>query len=99
MFQDPFDELDNSKENNVHIRIQMRKGKKAIVSVQNLADDLDLKKITKHFKKEFNCNAHIKEDAEYGEIILVQGDHREQIRNFLINEEIIDKSKIVMHGF
>ncbi len=99
MFKDPFDELDDSKENNVHIRIQMRKGKKAIVSVQNLADDLDLNKIKKYFKKEFNCNAHIKKDAEYGEIILVQGDHREQIRNFLITEKIIDKNKIVMHGF
>jgi len=95
---DPFDELSSSRENKVNIRIQMRKGKKAIVSVEGLADDLDLKKITKYLKKKFNCNAHIKSDDTYGDIILVQGDHREQIRNFLITEEIIDKNQIIMHG-
>lgn len=43
----------------VHIRIQMRNGRKSITSVTGLADDLDLKKILKAFKRNFKCNGAI----------------------------------------
>lgn len=98
-FQNDFEISNKQKEEKVHIRLQKRNGKKSIITIQGLADDLDLKKISKHFKKLFNCNTHVKHDEKYGDIILVQGDHREEIKLFLIKEEIIDKEMIIIHGY
>jgi len=36
---------------------------------------------------------------EYGEVIQLQGDHREKIEEFFMKEKIIDKDLIKVHGF
>ena len=83
----------------VHIRVQQRNRKKCVVSVQGLADDLDLPRILKALKKLFQCNGAIVKDEEYGEIIQLQGDHRAGIVDFLVSEEIVPRESIVVHGF
>lgn len=84
----------------VHIRIQQRNARKTITSVQGLAEDLDLKKILKAFKRAFKCNGAIIEDKTgLGMIIQMQGDQRAGVREFLIDQEIIAKDSIVVHGF
>lgn len=85
----------------VHIRVQIRNGKKCITTVQGLADDLDLHRITKALKKSFKCNGAVVNDEKggYGEIIQLQGDHRNGIVDFLVSEEIVPKEMIVVHGF
>jgi translation initiation factor 1 len=83
----------------VHIRIQIRNQRKCILSVSGLATDLDLKKICRYFKKTLKCNGVVKHDEKHGNIIQLQGDHREFVRKFLIVEEIIPKEFIVVHGF
>lgn len=94
---DPF--IDGkSKMPPVHIRVQARNGRKSISSVSGLASDLDLKKICKYFKKNFKCNGAVTNDKTYGKVILLQGDHREDIRHFLIDNEIV-VSDIIIHGF
>ncbi len=82
----------------VHIRIQPRGSNRYITIVEFLAEDLDLKKICKAFKKNFNCNGAIAKDDEIGEVIQVSGDQRENIKKFLIEEEIISEKQIIVHG-
>lgn len=89
----------NKQVEKVHIRLQQRNRRKNILTITGLANDLDLKRICKHFKKTFKCNGAVVEDDKYGEIIQLQGDHREGVVNFLVEEEIIDKEYIVVHGF
>eukprot|EP01138_Halocafeteria_seosinensis_P005673 gb/GECG01005800.1/.p1 GENE.gb/GECG01005800.1/~~gb/GECG01005800.1/.p1 ORF type:complete len:112 (+),score=15.94 gb/GECG01005800.1/:1-336(+) len=84
----------------VHIRVQQRNGRKCITSIQGLDDDLDLKRILKYLKKRYNCNGSIIKDKELGEVIQLQGDQRQNVREFLLGEEIYDKpERIVIHGF
>lgn len=50
---DPFAEevQDVSQSNYVHIRVQLRSGKKCLTTLQGLNPDFDFKKILKAFKK------------------------------------------------
>lgn len=42
---------DKNAEEKVHVRVQQRNGRKCITTVAGLADDLDIKRICKAFKK------------------------------------------------
>ena len=98
---DPFaksfdgDGKDNSK---VHIRIQQRNGRKCITLIQGLADDLDVKRIARALKKNYQCNGSILVDEENGEILQLSGDQRTNVRDFLVKQEICFEDQIVIHG-
>merc|ERR1711974_75824 len=98
-FADSMEGGDARKEQLVHIRIQKRNGRKSITTIQGLADDLDTGKLLKAFRKEFNCNGTLHHDEEMGDVIQLQGDQRENVANFLIEEEICKKNGIKIHGF
>ncbi len=103
-FNSPYNNIDNidndglSNDLTVHIRLTQRNRRKCITTVQGLADDLDLKKICKFLRKEFKCNGTVIKDDEYGEILQFQGDHRNNIKDFLSFTKIINKDKIILHG-
>ncbi|WFD35606.1 Eukaryotic translation initiation factor eIF-1 [Malassezia cuniculi] len=84
--------------NYVHIRIQQRNGRKTLTTLQGLPKEYDPKKLLKAFKKEFACNGTIVDDEEMGQIIQLQGDQRQKISMFLI-EEGIPKQEVKVHGF
>ena len=93
---------DSILKNRYHIRIQQRNGKKAITTLQGLEDDLDIKRICKYMRKSFNCNGNVKKDKFDEDIIQLQGDQRENIKQWLLDQQIIEKqevSRIVVHGF
>jgi len=101
---DPFadsEETDsNSKTANyIHIRIQQRNGRKTLTTVQGLQAELDLKKILKAFKKQFCCNGTIVEEPDLGNIIQLSGDQRKPVAQFLLDEGIISKGSVKIHGF
>lgn len=87
----------------IHIRVQQRNGRKCITSIQGLDEDLDLKRICKAMRKMFNCNGNIAEDEEYGEVIQLQGDQRQNAKEWLVAQEVVPehqaKDRIVLHGF
>jgi translation initiation factor 1 len=83
--------------------VQQRNGRKCITTIQGLDDDLDLKRICKAMKKAFNCNGNLAQDEEMGEIVQLQGDQRVNVKDWLMEQEIIGKAeaddRIVLHGF
>jgi translation initiation factor 1 len=89
-------------EKKIHLRTQQRNGKKCITTIQGLDDDLDIKRIAKAMRKQFNCNGTIEEHEQYGEIIQLQGDQRDNVIEWLIEQEILTKQeaedRIVKHG-
>ena len=101
--RDAFDEVNKAEGmgtgNKVHIRMQMRNRRKCILTIQGLDDDLDLKKICKALRKNLQCNGAVVKDKEYGDIIQLQGDHRSVVQEFLIDQEIITKDQLIVHGF
>ncbi|CAG7723364.1 unnamed protein product, partial [Allacma fusca] len=83
---DPFADAindDSVQDGFVHIRIQQRNGRKTLTTVQGLSAEYDLKKIVRACKKEFACNGTIIEHSEYGEVLQLQGDQRENICQWL----------------
>jgi translation initiation factor 1 len=85
-------------EEKVTISVGKRNGKKCITSVIGMANDLDLKKISSYLKKTYNCNGSIIKDPLHGEVMTFTGDQKENIYNFLINEEIYKKEDIIIKG-
>jgi translation initiation factor 1 len=95
----------------IHIRVQQRNNKKCWTNVSGLYKELNLKKIMKSIKKTLGCNANIEkvynkdglEDEEgneiYTEVLRFQGDHREEIKSFLIKNEIATEEDINVHGY
>ncbi len=86
----------------LHIRIQKRNGKKCITTVAGFEEDLDVKRICKAMRKQFSCNGNVIEDEEEGEVMQLQGDQRENVKQWLLDNQVFQKNevdRIVVHGF
>lgn len=85
----------------IHIRFHLS-GKRAITLIEGFEDDLDLKRIAKALKKTFNCACSIHLDKDENEIIKLQGNHCAEVRDWIVEQEIIAKGeagdRIVIHG-
>jgi translation initiation factor 1 len=98
-FKDAADEKGGTQGDKVHVRVQQRNGRKCITTVAGLADDLDIKRICKAFKKNFSCNGAVQKDEEDKEVIQLSGDQRTNVKEFLVDQEICHSDTIVLHGF
>ena len=87
-----------SSKKHVHIRMQQRNGTKCITTVSGLLMELDLKRILKLLKKNYACNGTVLQD-DSGEVLQLQGDHREAVRLFLIQEGICELDNVKVHGY
>lgn len=89
----------------IHIKIQKRNGRKYWTFIEGL-DKIDLppnktvdsflEDILKKLKKLLNCGANIEKPDN---IIKLMGDHRSEIKQFLMNLKIVSDDQIKMHGF
>ena len=84
----------------VHIRVQQRRGKKCLTIVEGLAEDLDLKKISKALRSTHSTSCSIISNKETGqEVLQLAGDLRTEIKQFLIETNIADARQIKLHGY
>ncbi|PNF17770.1 translation factor SUI1-like protein [Cryptotermes secundus] len=90
---------DDVQDGLVHIRIQQRNGRKTLTTVQGLSSEYDLKKIVRACKKEFACNGTVIEHPEYGEVLQLQGDQRENICQWLTKAGLAKPEQLKVHGF
>lgn len=84
--------------NKITISVSNRTGKKLQTFVYGFADDLDLPKILRYFKKTFNCTGSIEKSEEFGEVIKLTGDHKKSVLVFLFKEEICKAEDVVIKG-
>ena len=96
---DPFASDTKGSGTKVHIRIQQRNRRKSILTIQGLEDDLDIKRIFRAMRKLFKCNGAVINDEEYGDIIQLQGDHRQAVKEFLVSQDIYKGEQVIVHGF
>jgi len=102
---DPLDDGDTEEldgglgQQKVHIRIQQRNGRKTITTVQGIDDKYDKRKIVRCIKKYYNCNGTTIEDEQYGEVIQLTGDQRQNVADFLSTVKLAKKDNIKVHGF
>mmetsp|Transcript_4821 Transcript_4821/g.18033 ORF Transcript_4821/g.18033 Transcript_4821/m.18033 type:complete len:125 (-) Transcript_4821:114-488(-) len=88
-----------TKDNKIHLKVKKRTGRKSVTTITGLSKKFNFKKILKAFKKEFCCNGSIDKDKEGNKVIILLGDHREEVSRFFIEEKIAKTEDIVMHGF
>mmetsp|Transcript_1421 Transcript_1421/g.1939 ORF Transcript_1421/g.1939 Transcript_1421/m.1939 type:complete len:109 (-) Transcript_1421:339-665(-) len=98
-FDDAGDNGGGGGEEKIHVRVQQRNGRKCITTIAGLAEDLDVKRICKAFKKNFSCNGAVQKDEEAGEVIQLSGDQRTNVKAFLVDQEISHSEYVVLHGF
>ncbi len=87
----------------IHVRMQDQKNRK-LTLIEGMDDDLDLKRIAKALKKAFSCSTAVQYDKKTDrEVILIQGDHRMAVKEWLLFQQILTekeaKERLVLHGF
>ena len=86
------------EESDIHIRLQQRKGRSYITTVEGINPLVDKRKILGVLKRKLNCNGTVVKDEEHGEILQMQGDQTKGISDFLISEKLATKEKVFLHG-
>lgn len=89
----------------IHIKVQKRNGKKCWTFIEGL-DKLDLptdktidmfmEDISRKLKKSLSCGASITKPEN---TIKLMGDHRNEVKQFIIQLKIVNEDQIKMHGF
>lgn len=85
------------EENEIHIRKQIRRGRKYLTTVENIPESYNVNVLLGILKKGLSCNGTITIDpVKNRKIVQMQGDHGEKIREHLRN--IFPTHVIVFHG-
>jgi translation initiation factor 1 len=92
------DDHQTPAQEHIHLRIQQRNGRKCITLIEGFPQDIDLKKVLRYFKKNFQCNGTIVTDEEENKVMQLTGDRRKQVAKFLEEEQIVPRDSIKMHG-
>ena len=83
----------------VHIRIKQRTKKKKTTFIEGLENVVNIKKFVKHLSKQLACGGAETTDKDTGmTVIKFQGDHKDFIKKFLIDNEIVTSENIITHG-
>ncbi|KAH8606389.1 putative Translation initiation factor SUI1 [Trypanosoma vivax] len=82
----------------VHIRVQQRKGKKFVTSVQGLNQDLNFRRINREFQRRWGCNGTVISTSDAGKVIQLQGDWSHHIRKFLLDEHMATEQNLEIHS-
>ena len=66
-------------------------------NIDSIVSQSDEKTIIKNLKNKLCCNGHFKDHIEFGNVIHLQGDKRQDLRDILINDYKIDPEHIEIH--
>lgn len=98
-FEDSTRHLAKSK---IHVRLQDQKNRKLTI-IEGLDSDLDHERIAKAMKRAFSCSSKVQKDTDGNELILLQGDQRMNVKEWLLEQEILTlqevNDRVVLHGF
>ncbi|KEG05759.1 translation factor SUI1 [Trypanosoma grayi] len=82
----------------VHIRVQQRKGKKFVTSVQGLNPALNFRRINREFQRRWGCNGTVITTPDAGTVIQLQGNWSEDIKKFLLHENMATEQNLEIHS-
>lgn len=85
----------------IHVRSQQM-GSKWITMIEDLDEDLDLKRIARYMKRALNCAVAVCEDADGKEYIKIQGNKKQEACDWLVANEVLTekeaRARLVLHG-
>lgn len=93
--------IPTTKKSKIHIRTQQQ-GRRWLTSVEGLGDEYDLGKIARDMKKCFHCSTSVAENTSGEEVVLIQGNHRDDVREWLLDNAFVTEKeaeeRVVVHG-
>jgi len=92
------DDHAQTPQEHMHLRMQQRNGRKCITLIEGFPQDIDLKKVLRYFKKNYQCNGTIVSDEDDNKVMQLTGDRRKQVAQFLLEEQIVPRESIKVHG-
>lgn len=85
----------------IHIRTQ-NMGRKWVTTIDGLDEDLDLERIAKAMKKSLHCATTVIKNKEDQEVIQLQGNHADVLKQWLIEMQILTEKeaadRLLIHG-
>ena len=85
----------------IHIRTQ-NMGRKWVTTIDGLDEDLDLERIAKAMKKSLHCSTTVIKDKDENEVIQLQGNHSDVLKQWLIEMQILTEKeaadRLIVHG-
>lgn len=101
----PFDAFKDAEqqENSIitgflNIRVFKKSANSKITIIEGLPAIFNHPKILKHLRSTLSCNGHIIEDKEHGTIIQLQGEHKDAIKQFLLEDDFCREDQIRIYG-
>jgi translation initiation factor SUI1 len=95
MFEDFESQLTKQK---ITIHVQKRNNTKYFTIISGWSEEMDIKKICSHLKKNLQCGGHIADDETFGKVMSFTGDHKQKVYDFLISEKICREDDIILKG-
>jgi translation initiation factor SUI1 len=84
----------------VDIRVVQRKARKYVTTCAGLPEELNFNKVLSALKQSLQCGGSIQVDKETElKILVLNGDKRQGLVDFLTAQKIVTKDNIVVHGF
>ncbi len=89
-----FNAEDDLKEltHKIHIKLQRKSARQCLTLIEGLNSDV---KLIKKFKKLFNCGGTLANEN----VIQLMGDHCDQIKQYLIDNNIATEEQITVHKY
>jgi len=91
--------LQRSAEDVLHIRYQQRSGRKGVTTVEGLPRTLDFKALATRMKRLWSTSAAVREHADKGTVIQIQGDRRREVSAFVVEQRLVRKAQVRVHGY
>jgi len=86
------------KFNSIIIITKQRNARKYFTFVKGLPSDLNYQNLISELKKKLFCNGAIIEDKEFGKVVQFNGSHKEEIKEYLIKNDIASEDQIKLRG-
>ncbi len=83
----------------VIISITQRNSRKSITKIEGLSTSLDMKKIIKELQQKVQSSGSISEVEGHGKVILFQGDKRNEIIKYLVDNNYVNRDNIKLMGY
>jgi len=86
----------------IHIKVQQRNGRKCLTLIEGMEQvHDDIKSIVVDLKDKFNCGGSIMKSKNNSDMTIIQlnGDHREDLKEYLMKKYDLKAHQLKIHGF
>jgi len=96
IFED--DELENINKQTIIISVKQRKAKKYFTIINGIDTKYNYKTLLSDIKKEFQCNGAIVQNKKKETVIQLNGNHKDKMYKFLIDNDLATSDMIKLSG-